>query len=248
MIEWRTGAAGSLVEFLAVRLLLDRLALAWLPASNLASRSLAELNSEPPASRGGHATASVDQRAFLVFQLAQVRAGFPADSLLGKPGARPSGGGRGSPVGRAGVSVAAAAGTGHRGVTLRLGTGDRPRRVVPGPPPARPRQPVRLERPPVPRSGQGARGCPRAPGDGRGYELRVSDNGVGPPPGEGHRVIRVVLPGGPCPGAGLGVGLAVVRLLVEQSGGTSDRPGSEDGRGTDFVLTLPRYDIDDYIT
>jgi signal transduction histidine kinase len=45
----------------------------------------------------------------------------------------------------------------------------------------------------------------------------------------------------------LGVGLSVVRLLVEQSGGTLTVQ-SEGGRGTDFVLTLPRYDIDDYLT
>jgi signal transduction histidine kinase len=38
-----------------------------------------------------------------------------------------------------------------------------------------------------------------------------------------------------------------VKLLVEGSGGTLE-VRSEEGRGTDFVLTLPRYDIDDFLT
>ena len=44
----------------------------------------------------------------------------------------------------------------------------------------------------------------------------------------------------------LGVGLAVVKLLVEQSGGTLSVESLE-GRGTSFLATLPRYDINDYL-
>src|SRR5581483_6243290 len=78
------------------------------------------------------------------------------------------------------------------------------------------------------------------------YELRVSDNGVGPPPGEDRRVLDLFYRAAPIREAGLGAGLAVVKLLVEQSGGTlTARP--REGRGTDFLLTLPRYDLLDYL-
>jgi signal transduction histidine kinase len=50
----------------------------------------------------------------------------------------------------------------------------------------------------------------------------------------------------PIRATGLGAGLAVVRLLVEQSGGTLVASPRE-SRGTDFVLTLPRYDLLDYL-
>ena len=79
-----------------------------------------------------------------------------------------------------------------------------------------------------------------------GYELRVSDNGVGPPPGADRRVLELFYRAAPISGDGLGAGLAVVKLLVEQSGGTLTATPRE-GRGTDFVLTLPRYDLLDYL-
>jgi signal transduction histidine kinase len=50
----------------------------------------------------------------------------------------------------------------------------------------------------------------------------------------------------PARAAGLGVGLAVVKLLVEQSGGTLTVDSGE-GQGTTFVAILPRYDMDDYL-
>ncbi len=78
-----------------------------------------------------------------------------------------------------------------------------------------------------------------------GYELRVSDDGSGPPAGEERRVLELFYRP-PAQLAGLGAGLAVVRMLVEKSGGTLaalPRPG----RGTDFVVTLPRYDLLDYL-
>jgi signal transduction histidine kinase len=79
-----------------------------------------------------------------------------------------------------------------------------------------------------------------------GYELRVSDNGVGLPRGEHAQVFELFYRAAPARAAGLGVGLAVVKLLVEQSGGalTVD---SGAGQGTTFVALLPRYDVDDYL-
>jgi signal transduction histidine kinase len=77
------------------------------------------------------------------------------------------------------------------------------------------------------------------------YELRVSDNGSETPP-EDRLVLNLFYRPAPLRGDGLGVGLAVVRLLVEQSGGTlMARP--REGRGTDLILTLPRYDLLDYL-
>jgi signal transduction histidine kinase len=78
------------------------------------------------------------------------------------------------------------------------------------------------------------------------YEFRVSDNGMGLPAGD-RRAFELLSRAAPVRAAGLGVGLPVVKLLVEGSGGTL-AVRSEEGRGTDFVLTLPRYDIDDYLT
>ena len=44
-----------------------------------------------------------------------------------------------------------------------------------------------------------------------------------------------------------GVGLAVVKLLVEQSGGTLTVDSGQ-GQGSTFVVTLPRCDADDRLT
>lgn len=78
------------------------------------------------------------------------------------------------------------------------------------------------------------------------YEFRVSDNGAGPPPGEDRRALELFYRAAPIRAIGLGAGLAVVRLLVEQSGGSIEaRP--RDDSGTDFVLSLPRYDLLDYL-
>jgi signal transduction histidine kinase len=79
-----------------------------------------------------------------------------------------------------------------------------------------------------------------------GYELRVEDNGLGLPQGAGASVFELFYRAAPARAAGLGVGLAVVKLLVEQSGG-SLAVESEPGRGTSFVAVLPRYDVDDYL-
>lgn len=81
----------------------------------------------------------------------------------------------------------------------------------------------------------------------KAYELQVSDNGIGLP-AEGHAdVLELFYRAAPARAAGLGVGLAVVKLLVEQSGG-SVTVDSGEGQGTTFVVVLPRYDVDDYLS
>lgn len=78
------------------------------------------------------------------------------------------------------------------------------------------------------------------------YQFRVSDNGMGLPHGAGQQAAELLSRAAPVREAGVGVGLPVVRLLVEESGGTLEVK-SEEGRGTDFVLTLPRYDLQDFL-
>jgi signal transduction histidine kinase len=79
-----------------------------------------------------------------------------------------------------------------------------------------------------------------------GYELSVSDNGPGPSAGEERPVLELFFRSSPARAATRGAGLAVVQLLVEQSGGTMlARP--REGRGTEIVLSLPRYDLLDYL-
>ena len=79
-----------------------------------------------------------------------------------------------------------------------------------------------------------------------GYEFRVADNGVGLPPGDRERLLDLFYRAGPARAVGLGVGLAVVKLLVEQSGGSLAVDAGE-GQGTSFVVVLPRYDVDDFL-
>jgi signal transduction histidine kinase len=79
-----------------------------------------------------------------------------------------------------------------------------------------------------------------------GYEFRVSDNGIGLPPGEYHHLFELFYRAAPARAAGLGVGLAVVKLLVGQSGGPLTVDSGE-GQGTTFVAILPRYDVDDFL-
>jgi len=88
--EWTVHPAppGTLAEFLAVRLILDRLALQWLARDALQIHvDLREIRGEllsllPPTQRS-----SVNQRAYLVFQLAQLRGWTPAELLrLSKAG------------------------------------------------------------------------------------------------------------------------------------------------------------------
>jgi signal transduction histidine kinase len=79
-----------------------------------------------------------------------------------------------------------------------------------------------------------------------GYELRISDNGIGLPPDDGGRVFELFYRAAPTRAAGLGVGLAVVKLLVQQSGGTLTVDSGE-GQGTTLMAVLPHYDVDDFL-
>ena len=79
-----------------------------------------------------------------------------------------------------------------------------------------------------------------------GYELCVSDNGVGLPSQDCTEMFELLYRAGPTRTAGLGVGLPVVKLLVEQSGGKLTVT-SGDGQGTSFLITLPRYGMDDFL-
>jgi signal transduction histidine kinase len=81
----------------------------------------------------------------------------------------------------------------------------------------------------------------------RGYELTVSDNGSGIPARELSGLAGILYRAAPVRTAGLSVGMAVVKLLVEQSGGTLTVESVE-GQGTTIVVFLPRYEIDDFLT
>jgi signal transduction histidine kinase len=80
-----------------------------------------------------------------------------------------------------------------------------------------------------------------------GYELRVSDNGVGMPWIQRAEAFELYYRAGPARAAGVGVGIAVVKLLLEQSGGKLTVE-SGDGLGTSFVAVLPFYAAEDYLT
>jgi signal transduction histidine kinase len=77
------------------------------------------------------------------------------------------------------------------------------------------------------------------------YELRVSDNGVGLPSHTGE-MFDLFYRAAPTRAAGLGVGLPVVKLLVERSGGTLTADSAE-GQGATFTATLPRFDLEDFL-
>ena len=80
-----------------------------------------------------------------------------------------------------------------------------------------------------------------------GYELRVTDNGIGLGRSERDQVFDLFYRAAPARAAGLGVGLAVVKMLVEQSGG-SVAVDAGTSPGTAFVAILPRYAVDDFLT
>jgi signal transduction histidine kinase len=79
-----------------------------------------------------------------------------------------------------------------------------------------------------------------------GYELRISDNGLGLNSGERDRAFDLFYRAAPARAAGLGIGLAVVKLLVEQSGG-SLTVDSGAGQGTTFGIFLPRFADADFL-
>jgi signal transduction histidine kinase len=67
-------------------------------------------------------------------------------------------------------------------------------------------------------------------------EFRVSDTGVGIPPGLMHKMFDPFITHGKANGTGLG--LAITKLIVEQHGGTID-VSSQVGVGTTFALMIP---------
>jgi len=80
-----------------------------------------------------------------------------------------------------------------------------------------------------------------------GYELRVTDNGVGLATADRSAILELFYRTAAVRAAGLSVGLAVVRMLVEQSGGSLTLDSGE-GQGATFVAVLPRYDLTDFLT
>lgn len=81
---------------------------------------------------------------------------------------------------------------------------------------------------------------------GGAYEFRVTDNGVGISADRRINMLELIHRAAPARAAGLGVGLAVVKLLIEQSGGTLTVESVE-GQGTCFKATLPTFDVDDFL-
>jgi signal transduction histidine kinase len=80
-----------------------------------------------------------------------------------------------------------------------------------------------------------------------GYELRVEDNGIGLGRAELEQVFDLFYRAAPARAAGLGVGLAVVKMLVEQSGGSLAVDAGA-GQGATFVAVLPHSAVDDFLT
>jgi signal transduction histidine kinase len=78
------------------------------------------------------------------------------------------------------------------------------------------------------------------------YELWILDNGIGLNSTERDQVFDLFFRAAPVRDSVPGVGMAVVQLLVEQSGG-SLTVDSGAGRGTKFFVVLPRYEMDDYL-
>jgi signal transduction histidine kinase len=78
------------------------------------------------------------------------------------------------------------------------------------------------------------------------YELRFTDNGLGISIDKSAGMLELFYRAAPTRDVGLGVGLAVVKLLVEQSCGTLSVSSAE-GLGTSVVVVLPRYDLGDHI-
>jgi len=79
-----------------------------------------------------------------------------------------------------------------------------------------------------------------------GYELRFTDNGLGRLVDQADGMLELFYRAAPTRTGGLGVGLAVVRLLVEQCCGTI-AVSSNEGQGTNVTVVLPRYDLNDHI-
>jgi CheY-like chemotaxis protein len=72
--------------------------------------------------------------------------------------------------------------------------------------------------------------------------IRVKDNGIGLPTDMLHHIFEMFTQvKGPLdrPQGGLGIGLALVRNLVEMHGGTVEAKSDGDGLGSEFIVRLP---------
>ncbi len=78
-------------------------------------------------------------------------------------------------------------------------------------------------------------------------EMRVLDNGLGMPWDKRSAAFELFYRSAPIRNAGLGVGLAVVKLLIEQSGGSLIVESGE-GKGSNFIVSLPRFDVGDFLS
>jgi len=78
------------------------------------------------------------------------------------------------------------------------------------------------------------------------YELRVTDNGVGMPEAQWSHFLEPMYRASADRGPELGVGLAIVKHLIEQSGGELSVHSGE-GMGSCFVVTLPLFDQGDFL-
>jgi CheY-like chemotaxis protein len=79
-----------------------------------------------------------------------------------------------------------------------------------------------------------------------GIEIRVEDNGIGIPLQSLQHVFRMFAQMEGVRGrtvGGLGIGLALVKVLVEMHGGTVDAQSEGEGRGSTFIVRLPRSAI-----
>jgi signal transduction histidine kinase len=79
-----------------------------------------------------------------------------------------------------------------------------------------------------------------------GYELKFTDNGLGIPKEQLTGMFELFYRAAPIRAAGLGVGLAIVKLLVEKCCGSFAIESGE-GQGTSVTICLPRYDVDDHV-
>ena len=78
--------------------------------------------------------------------------------------------------------------------------------------------------------------------DGRDVVIRVRDNGIGIDPGELTRVFDLFMQGDMSAtrsAAGLGIGLSLVKQLVELHGGTVEAHSEGVGHGSEFIVRLP---------
>jgi CheY-like chemotaxis protein len=79
-------------------------------------------------------------------------------------------------------------------------------------------------------------------------EITVRDNGIGIPPGHLPEVFDMFTQAHRAAGrgqGGLGIGLAMVRSLVQMHGGTVEAKSAGAGRGSEFIVRLPLVDTHD---